>query len=238
MPFAATIEAGDFERPFAEWNRQAEAKMKRAALIATDRAGKRMLSEIRGQMAGAGLGRLGNALGSTSDLQRTGQAHATSGGGFSASGGVYVRSKSERTRGALQAYTSGAEIRPKRGRWLWVPTPDVPRISMRFRLTPAAWRENGLDRRIGPLVLIRSIDGRPLLAVRNVGVSLAGARGSVKSRKKNGEARKGQVAKDLIICFVGIPATSRAARVDVRAIGRNIANNELPALFAAALERA
>lgn len=237
MPFTATIQTGDFERPFREWNRRADAAMRRAALVATDKASRAMLSEIRGQMAGAGLGRLGNALGATSDLKRTGRVHETSGGGWSASGGVFIRSKSERTRGALQAYTAGATIRPTRGRWLWVPTPDVPRISMRYRTTPAAWKANGLDRRIGPLVLIKSVNGRPLLAVRNVGVSLAGARGSVKSRKKNGQARSGQVAKELVIAFVGIPATSRAARVDVRAIAR-AASHELPALFGAALERA
>lgn len=170
MGITARLEAGDFERPFAEWNRQAEAKMRRAALIATDHAGKRLLGEIRTAMAGAGLGRLGNALGSTSDLQRTGKVHETSRGGFSASGGVFIRSKSERTRGAIESYTMGATIRPTRGRWLWVPTPDVPRISMRYRTTPAAWKANGLDRRIGPLVLIKSVNGRPLLVVQDVGV--------------------------------------------------------------------
>lgn len=237
MPFTAKLEAGDFARPFAEFNRMAEARMKRAALQATDVATKSLLSEIRLTMAGAGLGRLGNALGATSDLKRGGRVHQTAGGGFSASGGVFIRSGSERSRGAIVAYTEGAAIRPTRGRWLWVPTDNVPRISMRYRLTPAMWKENGLDRRIGPLVFIKSVNGYPLLVAKDVGLAISGARGSVKSRKKNGEARKGQVAKDFVVCFVGIPATARAARIDVRAIGRSVAN-ELPALFAAALERA
>ena len=236
MPFTAKLEQGDFARPFAEWNRRADAAMRKAALIATDKASRAMLSEIRGQMAGAGLGRLGNALAATSDLKRTGRVHETSGGGWSASGGVYVRSKSERTRGAIDSYTKGAAIRPKAGRWLWIATDAVPRLSKRERLTPGMWKANGLDRKIGPLVLIKSVNGRPLLVIHNAGVSLAGARGSVKGLKKNGQARKGQVKKDLIVCFIGIPATSRAARVDVRAIAR-AASNELPALFGAAIER-
>lgn len=236
MPFTAKIEAGEFERPFAEWNRRADAAMRKAALVATDRASRAMLAEIRGTMAGAGLGRLGNALAATSDLKRTGRVHETSGGGWSASGGVYVRSRSERTRGALESYTQGATIRPVRSRWLWIATDAVPRLSKRERLTPALWKANGLDRKIGPLVLIKSVNGRPLLVVKDAGVDLSGRRGSVKGLTKRGQARKGQVKKDLIVCFIGIPATSRAARVDVRAIAR-AASNELPALFGAAIER-
>jgi hypothetical protein len=150
---------------------------------------------------------------------------------------VFIRSGSERTRGTIAAYTEGANILPARGRWLWIPTPDIQNISMRHRLTPAAWQANGLDSRIGPLVLVRSVNGNPLLVAKNVGLDLSGRRGSVKSLKKNGGARKGQVAKEFVVAFIGIPATSRAARIDVRAIGRSVAN-ELPALFAAAMERA
>lgn len=237
MPLTATLEAGDFASRFDEFHRRAQARMERAALSATDAASRAMLGQIRDAMSGAGLGRLGNALAATSDLRRGEGVHRTSRGGFSASGGVFIRSGSERSRGTIAAYTEGANIRPARGRWLWIPTPDIPNISMRHRLTPAAWQANGLDSRIGPLVLVRSVNGNPLLVAKNVGLDLSGRRGSVKSLKKSGGARKGQVAKEFVVAFIGIPATSRAARIDVRAIGRSVAN-ELPALFAAAMERA
>lgn len=235
MGMIARIETRDLDSALATFNREAESRMRRAALVATDRASKRLLTEVRGAMTGAGLGRLGNALGATSDLRRGAGVHSTGNGAFSASGSVLIRSGSQRSRGAIISYTEGRNIRPTRGRWLWVPTPDLPRISMRYRLTPEAWRQNGLDRRIGPLVMIRSINGRPLLVVRNVGVALSGARGSVKSLKKNGEARRGQVAKEFLVAFVGIPSTARAARIDVRAIAQSVAA-DLPALFAQALE--
>jgi Family of unknown function (DUF6441) len=237
MPLTATLKAGDFTSRFDEFHRRAQARMESAALKATDAASRAMLGQIRDAMTGAGLGRLSNGLAATSDLKRGEGVHQRAGGGFSASGGVFIRSGSERTRGTIAAYTEGANIRPTRGRWLWIPTPDIPNISMRHRLTPAAWQANGLERRIGPLVLVRSVNGNPLLVAKNVGLDASGRRGSVKSLRKNGGARKGQIVKEFVVAFIGIPATARAARIDVRAIARNVAN-DLPALFASAMERA
>lgn len=91
MGFAAMLEAGPFERPFAEWSRRADTAMRRAAQVAIDKASRVMLSVIRSTMAGAGLGRLGNALSATSDLKRTGRVHETSGVGWSASEGVNAK---------------------------------------------------------------------------------------------------------------------------------------------------
>lgn len=211
----------------------AERRMEAAAVIATDRASRIAQQDLRTQMRGAKLGRLGNAIGQTSDMQK-GRIHRT-GNGWSASGVVYVRSKSERTLGAIEAYTRGADIRPVRGRWLWIPSDDIPRVSKRERLTPALWQRNGLDRKIGPLVTIRSINGYPLKVVENVGVTPDKAR-SVKGLTKKGAPRKGQRQKTFLVAFVGIPNTTRAARVDVTAIMRAV-QADLPRLFNEAFAR-
>lgn len=218
MPISARLQSGDFNGPFAGWRRFAEQRMERAALIATDRAAKEAKTSIRGAMSGAGLGRLGQAIGSQSDLSEGRGVHRYANGGFSASGILYVRSRSERTLGAIDAYTKGADIRPVRSRWLWIPTDNIPRVSKRYRLTPALWKQNGLDSRIGPLVRVKSINGYPLLVVKNVGVGLSGRSRSAKSLTKRGQPRKGQVEKQFLVAFIGIPYTVRAARIDVDAL--------------------
>lgn len=241
MPrLAAKFERGNFAGPYRAFGLSIDRRLELAALEATDKAAKQAVRSIREAMAGAGLGRLGNGLGATSDLSSGRGIHRKAGGAWSASGVVFVRSRSERTRGAIESYTSGSEIRPTRGRWLWVPTDDLQRVAggkgKRQRVTPGNWDNLGLDRRIGPLMMIKSIDGRPLLAVQGAGVSLTGAKGSARSLTKRGQARRGQVKRELLICFVAIPRTSRAARVDVTAIMKSV-QADLPRLAAAAFER-
>lgn len=210
--------------------------MERAALIATDQAAKNGKASIRAAMAGAGLGRLGQAIGSQSDLSEGRGVHRYANGGFSASGIVYVRSRSERTLGAIDSYTKGSVIRPVRSRWLWVPTDSIPRVAKRYRLTPAMWTASGLDRKIGPLVRIKSVNGYPLLIVENATVALSGKKRSAKRLNKNGRPAKGQVEKQFLVAFIGIPYTARAARVDVDALLAPIAA-ALPAGFNQALGR-
>lgn len=233
MRLSARLQPSDFEGPFASWRRFAEQRMERAALIAVDQGRRVALGNVRSDMQGAGLGRLGNALGSNSDLSRGRGVHRNS-RGFSASGALFIRSGSDRSRGAIEAYTQGAEIQPVRSRWLWIPTDNIPRVSMRYRMTPALWNQNGLNQRIGPLVTIRSVNGNPLLIVKNVGVDLTGRKRSAKSLTKAGYPRKGQVEKEFLVAFIGIPRTSRAARVNVKAIMEAI-SADLPALFEQAL---
>lgn len=187
---------------------------------ASDKASRQLLRTLRADMAAAKLGRLGNALGQTSD-----KAKGTvfrRGDTIRASGLVFIRSKSERTVGAIISYTEGSEILPVKGRWLWIPTDEVQRIvgsgKDRARMTPALYKARGFEQKFGPLIRIRSINGNPLLAVQNVGVSAVGARGGrVRGLTKGGRPRKGDRLKELAVLFVGIPRTSRAARVNPRA---------------------
>lgn len=234
---SAKLQPGDLSGPFAAWRQFAVQRIERAMLIATDDGAKRGLTLFRERMTAAGLGNLGMGLTATSDLKEGRGIHHYSGGRFSASGLIYVRSGSERTRGALRAYTAGASIQPVRSRWLWIPTDDIPvRANDRHRLTPAKWSSSGLDKRIGPLVQIRSINGNPLLVVIGASTSLTGKMRSAKALTKTGRPRAGQRVREMIVAFIGIPRTSRVARIDVRAIHREIMG-QMPGLFSRALGR-
>lgn len=235
MPrIAASLRRPSTQGPFAAYYREAIQVQERAALIAADRAGRRALTRIRSEMQAAGLGRLGNALGSDSDVRNGKGVHRYGRAGFSASSTIFIRSGSARSRGAIEAYTEGAQIRPRRGRWLWIATDEIPRVTGRERMTPELYRRNGFEQKIGPLVLIKSVNGRPLLVVKNVGVSEAGRRRSARSLTKNGRLRKGQRMKEFVVAFYAIPFTSRAARVDARAIFAEEAAH-MPVLFAQAM---
>ncbi len=209
----------EIQTPFVdEIRRDSIQRIERAAMVGTDKAAKGALGQIRLEMRGRQLGGLGNALGMFSDLKK-GHVFRRGAEAFSASAGIYLRSRSERTIGAIISYTEGATITARNGRWLWIATDDVQRLvgsgSERRRLTPALWKSRGLDSKIGPLVPIRGINGFPLLVVKNVGVSLAGKKRSVKGLKKNGQPRKGQFARELVVAFYAIPRTSREKRVDL-----------------------
>lgn len=203
-----------------KFQRMAERRL----LVESDRAAKEAKEEIRDEMSGVGLGRLGNAIGNTSDL-KLGKGVHRSGGQVSASGIVHIRSRSERTVGAINAYTRGATITAKDGGWLWIPSDDLAaRAGGRWgkKMTPALYRKFGFVQKLGPLVRIQG-DAGPLLIIKNVGVSLSGKPRSAKSLKKNGEARKGQLRVDYIVAFTGIKETSRRARLNPRAIASRAA---------------
>jgi hypothetical protein len=203
-------------RNFDQFRRGGIQKLERRALVATDRAAAAALRDIRVGMQGAKLGRLGNAISSGSDLRKGGKVQRVGANGFRTSGWVFVRSRSERALGSIEAYTEGAEISPVRGRWLWIAGDDIPNRVGKYRMTPDRYRKGGFEQKIGPLFQIRSINGYPLLVVKNVGVSAAGKSRSAKNFKRNGQPRKGQRAKELLVAFIGIPRTSRAARINAR----------------------
>lgn len=220
----------------AAYRRDVLQRLERASVRTVDTISRRGKSAIRQRMAGAGLGRLGNAVGSSADDQ----VKRHSGDRFSVSAQFFARSRSERTLGALAAYTEGAEIGPRRGRWLWIPTDNAQRLvgsgANRRRLTPALWRERGLDSKIGPLILLRSVNGHPIMAVENVGVGASGRNRSAKSLTKKGLPRKGQVKRQLVVMFVGIPRTARAARVNLTEI-LNQVRAEMSGIFASELAK-
>lgn len=202
---------------FREFQRFAEQRFERAALIASDRMTVDAKNDLRRSMSGAGLGRLGLAIGSGSDIRKGGRV-ARRGAGFSASGWLYIRSKSERTVGAIQAYTEGATISPVKGRWLWIATDSIPQRVGKFRMTPQRYNASGLVNSIGPLVMIPGRNsGEALLVVRGVTTRLAG-RPNARRAPRSGRARAGREVQDFVVAFVGIRRTSRVARVNVETI--------------------
>jgi hypothetical protein len=211
-------------------------EFQRAALTATDRARTIAQNDLRAAMRGAGLGRLPNAIGSSSDKSKGRGIHRTP-TGFSASGTVYVRGESERTRGAIEAYTEGANILPLKGQWLWIATPEIPSRSARKRMTPALYRSSGLEAKIGPLIFVRGrTSNEALLIVKNVTVDRAGRSGKARRLPKRGAVGATRVKKDSIIAFIGIKRTVRTARVNPRAIFAQV-QRQLPALFEAAINK-
>lgn len=209
---------------FNEFRRNGIQIIERAAIASVGKIAARGKSVIRSDMAGAGLGRLGNAIGASSDAD-TGQVKRFPGEDFKTRALFFARTRSPRTLGALEAYTQGATITPRRGRWLWIATPEAGRLigsgRNRRRMTPDEYRKGG--EKLGPLVFLRAPNGSPLLAVRNVGVSAVGARGGrARSLTKKGLPRKGDRSREIVVLFVGIPHTSRAARVDLTAIFRSL----------------
>jgi hypothetical protein len=194
------------------------ARLSRAALTATDKAATGAQNDIRNAMRGQRLGGLANAVKQTSDLKK-GRVKLTGDGGFSASGIVYAHIRSDRTAGALTAYTEGAIIVPNKGRWLAIATNEIPKRVGRYRMTPQRYVEAGLESRIGPLKFVpgKRHAGEAFLVVDNVTIS--GKQGKVRRLPKSGRARSGRSHVG-IVAFVLIKATRRTKRVDVLAIAQ------------------
>jgi hypothetical protein len=257
MRLSARVSSEQFEARFTNWHTRAQQKMERAALIAVEKGARKAVLSIRSEMQGAGLGGLGNALADSSDKKRGGIQKRYSNGGFSASGVVFIRSRSERSRGAIRAYTEGANIRPVRARrlwipteganirpvrarWLWIPTDEIQRFAgsgrKKERLTPRNWTSSGMEAKVGSLTYIKSVNGYPLLIVQSTNVPLTGAKGKPRANLKNGRPPKGYTRKTFLVAFIGIPRTARAARINVPSIMSSVAA-ELPSLFYQALGR-
>lgn len=192
------------------------AKLTRAAAVVTDRAATGARDGIRAAMRGQRLGNLANAIKQTSDLKKR-RVHLTGDGGWSVSGIVYAHIKSPRTAGALQAYSQGASILPRKGRWLAIGTNEIPSRVGRRRMTPELYRKGGYESKIGPLVFIPT--AKPsvaMLVVKNVSTNL-NRRGSARRLPKSGRVRSGRENVS-IIAFILIRATQRAKRFDPAAI--------------------
>jgi len=209
---------GPDQAAFQRFERDMVDRMQRAALTATDRAARMAVTDIRSAFGSARLGKLGRVIGATSDKQKGDRVHRLGGFGFSASGVVHARTRSERALGALESYTQGSDIRPKRGGWLWFATDAIPARVGRYRMTPAHYRASGLVNRIGPLVEIPGRHaGERLLIVQRV-TSGTGKKVTYRALPASGKLRKGRTLHESVVAFIGIKATSRRARVNPTAI--------------------
>lgn len=210
-----SMAAGGIGNPgqFAEFRRNCIQRWERASLVATDRAARAGLAAFRSALPG----RLGRALGAGSDLQKGRGVHRFPGGGYRASGWIFIRGRSERTVGAIESATEGAEIAPRKGPFLWLSTDEIPRFAGRKRMTPALYNASGLASRIGPLVQVPGRHGgESLLIVRSVTVDRFGRKGRARRLPRRGAIGGSRERRDFIVAFVGIRRTSRAALLDAR----------------------
>lgn len=205
--FGTGINIGPFKKDMMR-------RLTTAALKATDKAATGAQADIRTAMRGQRLGNLANAVKQTSDLKK-GRVKLTGDGGFSVSGVVYAHIRSDRTSGALTAYTEGATIVPRKGRWLAIATNEIPKRVGRYRMTPRRYIEGGLEQRIGPLRFVQGKRhaGEAFLVVDNVTVNPLRP-GKARRLPKSGRPRAGRSHVG-IVAFVLIKATKRTRRVDV-----------------------
>lgn len=200
------------------FKRDSIQRAERAMLIATDRVSRDALRDVRQNGA---MKRLSNAIGHFSDLKK-GSVFRFGNAGFSASGGLAIKTRNERTVGAIISFTEGADILPKkRDGWLWIATPElaIKRVG-RKKITPALYRSGGFEQRLGPLQRIPGRHaGEALLIIKNVQTSIAGNRRPIRGAR-SGVPRAGREQKEFIVAFIGIRQTSRTRQIDVNAIMR------------------
>lgn len=180
--------------------------LEHSAAIAVDRNTGKARRQIQREMRAAGLGRLANAVGSTSSLQK-GRTR-----GNQAWGAVYAKGGDESLAGgALDAYSRGTVIRPVRGKWLWFQTralartARLPGASGRSRLTPERYRALGSP--LGPLRFRRI---KPDLAIYYAENLLVNPKGRARKPGK----RPRTAPRKRVVLFYGIKFTRRAKRFD------------------------
>lgn len=189
---------------------QYQRDLRRAAVLATDRASKGAQKSLQMRIRSVGLGRLANAVGQTSALRDRSFKD-----GDDPYGVLFARGGDESLAGgALESYSRGATITASSGkRWLAFATSAVPKFVMiggrRFRTTPELYRNSSLVSSIGKLVFKPISASRAVLVVRKV--SLSPKTGRAKAR--TGRERSRVPAKE-VVAFVLILVTRRAQRFD------------------------
>lgn len=216
---------------FARFRDASLSRLQRGMAKATAEAAEDARREMQGAMQATGLGRLGRALRGGSDhrLGRVGRGDGRA--LFRTSGWVVVRG-GERAEGAVAAYSEGAQIVPRKGRWLAYATDAIPKRSGRYRMTPARYVAAGLDQRIGPLKFIPGErPGRAyLIAEGPLTIGDPGThRGKARRLPKSGRTTRAK--REFVIAFILVRATRRSARLDPERIAAAAATR-VPALLA------
>ena len=188
-----------------------------ASARATHKAAIVTLDDIRTAMRRARLGKLANTIQSSSDLRK--KRVPSGDGGFDVGGFVYARDKAKRTRGLLEAYVTNAAttIVPKGGKWLAIPSNQIPKRVGRRRMTPDLYRSSGLEERIGLLSFVKGRNaGVAYLIVHRTSIN-PDRTSRARSLTTRGRVRKGYVEVS-VLAFTLIRATRRSHRVDPHAI--------------------
>jgi hypothetical protein len=184
--------------------------LRAAAIVATDRATREAQIGTRERISGAGLGRLGNAVGYTSSKRQAGKANSRS----DPYGVLYAKGGDKSLAGgALESYSRGSTIRPSAGgQWLAFPTKAIPRLisigGRRQRITPELYMRSGLMQSIGRLIFRPLSDSKAIWVVQKVTLSPKSGQAKAAGTRKT----RSRVPAKEVIAFVGVRVTRRAQR--------------------------
>ena len=194
LKFAATIARS------LQADMQAELRdIERAVSTGTREAGGGLKTELRGQVAGAGLGqRLAN---SWRDKHYPNQH-------LDAASLVYAKAPQ-----IIRAFDEGAVIRSKRGRFLAIPTENASRKGTDGRrISPSTFPEH----RFGPLRFVPRSSGPSLLVVDGLRASFSRKTGELRGFRRATE-RPPRRAQGLtsVVMFLLVPQVKLSKRLDV-----------------------
>lgn len=181
--------------------------LRKSAHQATDRAIKDVKTATRSKIRSVALGRLANAVGSTSSLEKR-RTRGDAWAAIYARGGLYSRANQ-----ALMAYTEGATILPTGGRkWLAYPTKAAGRLK-RLPIPRTGGRgyanfKNQPSRGGQRLRFVQFNPRRAALVLDDASVSNS----TGKAKPFGKRLGRGQTRKKVVVMFWLIRITKRAAR--------------------------
>jgi hypothetical protein len=196
-------------------NMQAELRdIERAVTSGTREAGRSLRTELRRQVAGAGLGqRLAN---SWRDKHYPNQK-------LDAASLVYTKAPQ-----IIRAFDEGAVIRSRRGRFLAIPTENAPRKGTDGRrISPSTFPEH----RFGPLRFVPRQSGPSLLVVDGLRASYSRQTGELRGfRRATDRARRSGQGLTTVVMFFLVPQVKLSKRLDVAKAAEHW-SAQLPALI-------
>jgi hypothetical protein len=194
---------------------QAELRdIERAVTSGTREAGRGLRSELRRQVASAGLGqRLANSWRDRHYPNRK----------LDAASLVYTKAPQ-----ITRAFDEGVVIRSKRGRFLAIPTENAPRKSTDGkRISPSTFPEH----RFGPLRFVPRPTGPSLLVVDGLRASFSRKTGALRGfRRATDRGRQSGRGLTTVVMFLLVPQVKLGRRLDVTQVAERW-SAALPALI-------
>jgi hypothetical protein len=179
---------------------QAELRdLEHAVATGTRNAGRGLKTELRRQVASAGLGqRLANSWRDRHYPNRK----------LDAASLVYTKAPQ-----IVRAFDEGAVIRSRRGRFLAIPTENAPRKGTDGkRISPTTFPEH----RFGPLRFVPRPRGPSLLIVNGLRASFSRKSGALRGfRRATNRARQGGQGVTTVVMFLLVPQVKLSKRLDV-----------------------
>jgi Family of unknown function (DUF6441) len=200
---------------------QAELRdLERAVATGTRDAGRGLKTQLRRQVASAGLGqRLAN---SWRDRHYPNQK-------LDAASLVYTKAPQ-----IIRAFDEGALVRSRRGRFLAIPTENAPRKGTDGRrIKPSTFPEH----RLGRLRFVPRPSGPSLLVVDGLRASFSRKTGELRGfRRTTDRARRGGQGLTTVVMFLLVPQVKLSKRLDVARAAEHW-SAQLPAMIEQQLRR-